>query len=64
MKEKPNCIFSVNSESTKVQAVVAIIENTYGDKFGVRAGHFKQIVRILKNSKTDYDPKFIQEENK
>lgn len=61
LNEKPNCLPAVNSEHTRAQAVVAIIENEYGHKFGVRAGHFKQIVRILKNRKTDYDPEYVQE---
>ncbi len=61
VNKKPNCLSAVNSEHTKAQTIVALIEKRYGDKFGVRAGHFKQIARILKNWKTDYDPGFIQE---
>jgi hypothetical protein len=44
-----------NSENSRILAVVIAIEKEYGVKFSVRAGHFKQIVRILKNRKTDYD---------
>ncbi|MBT3878293.1 MAG: hypothetical protein HOF76_04460 [Candidatus Scalindua sp.] len=61
VSEKPNCLSAVDSEHTRAQAVVAIIENKYADKFEVRAGHFKQMVRILKNRKTDYDPEYVQE---
>ncbi len=61
VSKNPNCLSAVDSEYTRAQAVVAIIENKYADKFGVRAGHFKQIVRILKNRKTDYDLEYVQE---
>lgn len=59
--KKPNCLPAVDSEHTRAQSVVATIENKYADKFGVRASHFKQIARILKNRKTDYDPEYVQE---
>jgi len=44
------------------QSVVAIIKQKYGKKFGVRAGHFKQIARILENQQTDYNPEQRQKE--
>jgi len=58
VKEEPNDNYS---ENARILAVALAIEKKYAVKFGVRAGHFKQIARILKNRKTDYDPECIQE---
>lgn len=57
VKEEPDINYS---ENARILAVALVIEKKYAVKFGVRAGHFKQIARILKNRKTDYDPECIQ----
>lgn len=56
VQQNPN----INSVNPRYLAVAVAIDEKYSDKFGVRAGHFKQIARILKNLKTDYDPEYIQ----
>ncbi len=55
-----NSIDAVQKEHDRAQVIVQILEERYKNKFGVKAGHIKQIYRILKNKKTDYDPEYIE----
>ena len=52
LQEEPKATVS----GPRIIAVSEAITFKYGATYGVRAGHFKQIARILKNRNTDYDP--------
>jgi hypothetical protein len=45
---------AVEKEHEGAQAVVKVLEEKYKDSFGIKAGHIKQIIRILKNKSTNY----------
>lgn len=49
-------IDAVDFEAHNCSALTEAINSRYSATFGVRAGHFKQIARILKNRSTIYDP--------
>jgi len=50
---------AVETEHGRAQAIVEILEEKYKNQFSVKAGHIKQIARVLKNRRTDYDPEYI-----
>jgi hypothetical protein len=64
INEESDCIEAVNKEHDRAQAVADIFEKKYTSQFGVKAGHIKQITRVLKNKRTDYDPEFIDRKKK
>lgn len=50
---------AVEEEHGRALLVAELLEKEYGEKFSVRAGHIKQISRILRNRTTDYDPEYV-----
>lgn len=48
-------------EYKKSEIVAKTIEDLYKNEFTVKSGHMKQIVRIIKNKRSDYDPEFIDQ---
>ena len=50
---------AVNEEHEKALDIASFLEEKYGAIFSVRAGHMKQITRILRNRATDYDPNYL-----
>ncbi len=64
INEERDCIAAVNKEHDRAQAIADILRQKYTDQFGVKAGHIKQIARVLKNKRTDYDPEFIDRKKK
>lgn len=49
---------AVNEEKQKATVVANLILDDYSGVYTVRAGHFKQIARILLNHSVDYDPEY------
>jgi KAP family P-loop domain len=64
VSEDRNCLKAVEKEHDRGKEIAKILEKKYGEKFGVKAGHMKQISRILKNKRTDYDPEYMDEKIK
>jgi hypothetical protein len=50
---------AVQEERERELKVAELLNKEYGTKFSVRAGHMKQISRVLRNQKTDYDPDYV-----
>lgn len=50
---------AVQEERERALLVADLLDREYGSRFSVRAGHMKQISRILRNQKTDYDPEYV-----
>jgi len=50
---------AVQEEHERALRVAKLLDSEYETKFSVRAGHMKQISRILRNRQTDYDPEYI-----
>ncbi len=53
---------ALNMEKDSSVILANFIEIKYLEVYSIRAGHFKQIARILKYRKTDYDPEYIEKE--
>lgn len=51
---------AVQVEHKRAMQIAESLDRKYGSKFSVRAGHMKQISRILRNQKTDYDPEYMK----
>lgn len=67
LNEKRGCLEAVNKEHERAQAIADVLEKKYAGAFGVKAGHIKQIIRILRNKRPEYDPNYIdkkKEDNK
>ena len=41
-----------------------ILEKKYNNQYGVKAGHIKQIARVIRNKRTDYDHEYIDKNKK
>ncbi|WP_442496744.1 P-loop NTPase fold protein [Methylobacter sp. sgz302048] len=50
---------AVDEEHEKALNIASFLEEKYGAIFSVRAGHMKQIARILRNRVTDFDPDYL-----
>jgi vacuolar-type H+-ATPase subunit I/STV1 len=53
--EKP----AVQEEHERALQIAELLDREYGSRFSVRAGHMKQVSRVLRNQKTDYDPEYV-----
>jgi hypothetical protein len=50
---------AIDEEHEKALNIASFLDEKYGAMFSVRAGHMKQIARILRNRATDYDPDYL-----
>ena len=50
---------AVQEEHERALRIAELLDREYGTKFSVRAGHLKQISRILRNRQTEYDPEYV-----
>lgn len=52
---------AVQDEHEKAKQIAESLDEKYGTRFSVRAGHMKQISRILRNRRTDYDLEYLEQ---
>ena len=64
INEGRSCLDAVEKEYDRAQAIAGILEKKYIDQYGVKAGHIKQIARVIRNKRTDYDPEYIDKNKK
>jgi hypothetical protein len=64
INEERSCLEAVDKEHGRAQAIAEILEQKYNNQYGVKAGHIKQIARVIRNKRTDYDPEYIDNINK
>jgi hypothetical protein len=62
--EERSCFVAVEKEHDRAQAIADILEKKYNNQYGVKSGHIKQIARIIRNKRTDYDPEYIDKTKK
>ncbi len=59
INEEQSCLEAVDKEHDRAQIIAETIEQKYNHQYGVKAGHLKQIARVIRNKRTDYDPEYI-----
>ena len=64
INEERSCLEAVENEHDRAQAIAEILEKKYDNQYGVKAGHIKQIARVIRNKRTDYDPEYIDKNKK
>ncbi|MBM9515264.1 P-loop NTPase fold protein [Desulfogranum marinum] len=64
INEEQSCLEAVDKEHDRAQAIAEILEKKYNNQYGVKAGHIKQIARVIRNKRTDYDPEYIDKNKK
>lgn len=64
INEERSCLEAVDKEHDRAQAIAEILEQKYNNQYGVKAGHIKQIARVIRNKRTDYDPEYIDNNKK
>ncbi len=64
INEERSCFEAVDKEHDRAQAIAEILEKKYNNQYGVKAGHIKQIARVIRNKRTDYHPEYIDKNKK
>lgn len=60
--DSPSAQVALEKEKDSAHRLSSVIEEEFENTFSVRAGHMKQISRILKNRRTDYDLEYFESE--